>query len=795
LIFDDYARFYMAIRTKFRTKLLLLTIVPLAVAQIVTLFAVMRTVQQDVEADARASLTIGATVVNEFLTARADQMRTSVSVLAADYGLKEATATGDAATIQSVLENHSRRVGADIAALVDLDGILIASTLDATVRSRVDVIQLIADASQRNFESTALVADTAYHLFAVPLRAPVTIGYVVLGFTVDETLTNRIGGLTGLDVSIIHRSSSFNTIIATQSHEPAYIDLMRGLDVVYMASGLNDDALSIQTPFIQGDSSVVVVLQRSMREAMQPYVEKGQALVAFGIALLIFVAFAGGWFTTTVASPLRTLGHAARRMISGDYNSTISVKSDDEFGELASSFNAMQTAIAEREQRISHHALHDPLTDLPNRSLVLKELTRLIEQARTTGESIAILSMRIVRMSEISSTLGHNAADELIEMTARQLQTNLKDVEVLGHTGTNEFVIVLPGHDVNDALSYVDRIANLLGAGVTLGRVNIVLQTEIGIAAFPQHGKAANDLLRFASIARTEAEASKEPLRVYQQGREDEFLRRLKIVNDLPAALRCGDIEIWYQPKVDLPEATVCGAEALVRWNHPELGFLGPGDFIPAAEQSGMIVELSRYVVGNAMQQCREWENAGHSLYMAANLSTRDLLDEYLPYHVMQILKDADLPADRLTLEVTESSIMDDLQRSIAVLELLRDIGVRISMDDFGTGHSSLAQLRNIPLHELKIDKSFIQTICEDDHNDAIVRTTVELAHGMDLSVVAEGVEDEATLRRVASHGCELAQGYLISKPLPANEFIAWLESYKPKAVPERRKSDRAFAS
>jgi diguanylate cyclase (GGDEF)-like protein len=787
--------FAMTLRTTFRTKLLLLTIVPLAVAQIVTLFAVMRTVENDIQADARASLTIGATVVNEFLAARTDQLRTSVSVLAADYGLKEATATGDAATIQSVLQNHSRRVGANIAALVDLDGVLIASTLDTSAKNRIGVIQLIADASQQNNETTALVSDTAYHLFTVPLRAPVTIGWVVLGFTIDESLTERISGLTGLDVSIIHTSENFNTVIDSRSSSPERIDLGQDHDTVYMAAGESDQSLTIQTPFIRGDSAVVVVLQRSLREAMQPYAEARRGLVAFGTVLLILVAMAGAWFSTTIASPLRTLGRAARRMISGDYATNVDVRSDDEFGELASSFNAMQTAIAEREQRISHHALHDSLTDLPNRALVLKELTRLIEQARTTGESIAVLSIRLLRMGEVTSTLGHNASDELVKMAARQLQANRKNGEVLGHTGTNEFIIVLPGHDVDDALSYVNRIANMLGSGVTLGRINIILQIETGIAEFPQHGNAANDLLRFASIARTEAEARKEQVRVYQQGREDDFLRRLKIVNDLPPALRRGDIQAWFQPKVSLPSGDVCGAEALVRWRHEELGFLSPDDFIPAAEQSGMIVELTRYVISRAVRQCRRWEDAGQSLQVSVNLSVRDLLDEYLPYHVMQILKEHDMPANRLTLEVTESSIMEDVRRSIAVLEMLKDIGVRISMDDFGTGHSSLAQLRNIPLHELKIDKSFIMSLCEDGHNDAIVRTTIELAHSMGLIVVAEGVEDEATLRRISGHGCEQAQGYYLSRPLPAAEFLEWLANYKAESMPHRRSEGRAFAS
>jgi diguanylate cyclase (GGDEF)-like protein len=783
----------MNIRTTFRTKLLLLTIVPLVIAQTVTLFAVMGTVEEDIQAAAHESLAIGAVVVNEFLAARTEHLYTSVGVLAADYGLKEAAATGDAATIRSVLENHSRRVGADIAALVDLDGALIASTLDSNVRNRTDVVQIIADASRQQIDSTALVADSAYQLFTVPLRAPVTIGWVVLGFDINAELAERISGLTGLDVSIVHSDEHFNTVLSTQSTAPESIDLGQRPDVVYMASGDADESLTIQTAFLRGDTQVFVVLQRSLREAMLPYVEARRGLIAFGAALLIFVAIASGWFSATIASPLRTLGAAARRMISGNYETKVNVMSGDEFGELATSFNAMQTAISEREQRISHHALYDSLTDLPNRVKLLKDLSQIIEQARKDESQIAVLSIQLARMSEISSTLGHSATDELIKMAARHLQNNLANGEVLGHTGTNEFVLVLPDHDVESALSYVDRIENLLGSGVALGRVNVILQANIGIAAFPRHSEAAPDLLRFASIARAEAETSNERVRVYQTGREDEFLRRLRIVNDLPAALRRREVETWFQPKVSLPNGEVCGAEALVRWQHPELGFLSPDDFIPAAEQSGAIVVLTRQVIDDAVRECRRWEDAGYILQISVNLSARDLLDEYLPYHVMQILKDNDLPANRLTLEVTESSIMEDLRRSISVLEILQDIGVHISMDDFGTGHSSLAQLKNIPLHELKIDKSFIMTLNEDRDNDAIVRTTVELAHGMGLNVVAEGVEDEATLHRISALGCEQAQGYYLSKPLPADDMLIWLQSFAATSYDDRRSPNRAF--
>ena len=784
----------MKLRASFRSKLLLLMIVPLCVAQVVTLYAVMRTVEQDIQLRARESLDTGAIIVNEYLAARAEQLRTSVGVLASDYGLKEAVATGDAITIRSVLHNHGKRVGADLTAILDLDGAPIVSTVEYGAARIADPARLIDDSSQQPRESTAFVADTAYHVFSVPIRAPAMIGWVVLGFRIDADLAARVSELTGLDTSIIHTDIPPTTIVSSRDTAPLDLKLNSRDDIVYMASDGTDQSLTIQTAFVRGDETVLVVLQRSLQEAMQPYVAARRGLIAFGAALLMFVAIAGAWFSSTIAQPLNTLAAAARRMISGDYDRKVEVRSDDEFGELASSFNAMQLAIAEREQRISHHALHDPLTDLPNRAKIIKILTKMVDQATQNRASIVVLSVRLVRMSEISSTLGHSVTNELIRTAARHLVTNLDALEVLGHTGTNEFVIVLPGQDADAAMSYVDRIESLLGSGVTLGQVNMILQTKTGIAEFPRHGTSAADLLRLAAIARSDAEASNERVRIYQLGREDKFQRRLRIINDLPAALRRGEIQVWYQPKVSLPDGNVCGAEALVRWEHSALGFLQPDDFVPAAERSGTIVVLTQYVIAEAVRECREWEKSGRVLQVSVNLSARDLLDEYLPYYVMQVLKEHGLPAERLTLEVTESSVMEDLRHAVTILECLRDIGVQISMDDFGTGHSSLAQLRNIPLHELKIDRSFVMSLAEDEHNDVIVKATVNLAHSMRLKVVAEGVEDIETMRRISALGCEQAQGYFLSKPIPSKSFRSWLGKFEPVPFENRRNTNRAFA-
>jgi diguanylate cyclase (GGDEF)-like protein len=788
------------IRTSFRGKLLLLTILPLAVAQIFTFLAVMRTVEQDVDRRARESLIIGGAVVNEFLTGRGEQLRASVEVLAADFGLKEAAASGDEETIQSVLSNHSRRVGADVALLLDLDGNGVASSSGIALGARNDYLRLIGDARKHSSaQSTATLAGKTYHTFTVPVRAPVAIAWVVLGFQIDSDLAERIRGLTGLEVSIVSTSDNEQPLVTTTilTGNEAATSLAGPsvpLDTIYMVDEAGLASLTLSTQFVNTGNDILVVLQRSLQEAMEPYAKARRGLLVFAAVLLVFVAVVAAWFSGTVASPLRALTVAARRMISGNYDVKIAVRTNDEFGELASSFNAMRTAIAERETRISHQALHDPLTDLPNRAKVMQMLTVAIEHARSVNAEVTVLSIKLSRINEISSTLGHSASDEVIALAAKHLRVNLDPGEVLGHVGTSEFVLILPDSDIDNAMSYADRIEGILGAGVTLHRVNITLQTEIGISGFPGHGENPADLMRYASIARSEARARKERVMIYEAGREDHYLRQLRIVNDLRAALQRGEIHVHFQPKISLPDGAACGAEALVRWQHAELGWLAPDDFIPAAEQSGTIVHLTRFVLAAAVKQCRIWQESGHSLQVSVNLSSRDLQDEYLPYYILQIIKEEGLTPDRLTLEITENSVMQDLRHAITVLECLRDIGVHISMDDFGTGHSSLAQIKNMPLYEIKIDKSFITNMMSDEQDKAIVHTTIELAHHMNLRVVAEGIEDEETLRQLSDMGCEEAQGYCLSKPVPSTELVDWLENRERVSYAERRRSKRAFA-
>ena len=793
----------MILRTSFRRKLLLLALLPLALAQLVTIFAVMRTVERDVQQSATNSLEISATVVDQYLAGRSSQLRTSVEVMAADFGLKEAVATGDAETIRSVLFNHSGRVGADLAALFTLDGQLIATTDPAAGSGWHLVDAASADAeSTRALQSTELFGDNGYQVIAVPLRAPTPIAWVALGFRVDAKIVDRMATLTGVDVALVSRSDETRLLAGSLSTW----DIGQGIKQlvqdgganapVYVVQGARMSYLATATRLIDGsvnNAEIDIVLLRSLTDAMAPYVEARRGLILFGVALLLIVAVAGVLLARGIARPLNVLTDAARSMMSGNYDVSVEVSSKDEVGDLASSFNAMTAAIAEREERISHQALHDRLTDLPNYNFLLQKLERLFADAANQSGKIHLLSIHLSRMRAISSTLGHNASDKVISLAAKLLQRNLEASEVLGHIGSEEFLLIIPGGERDSALERAEILRDTLIAGVTLERVNFQLQSTIGVACYPDHGTEPADALRKACIARGEAELSGEELGIYRHGREHFHVRQFRIVNDLRGAIRRNEIRVWYQPKIRLPDGAPVGVEALVRWQHPEYDWLSPDEFIPPVEEAGTILHLTRYVLKEAIGQCRRWRDKGHILQVSVNVSARDLIDDYLPHYVLQLLREQDLPPERLTLEVTENSVMQQFNRVMSVLGCLLDVGVRISLDDFGTGQSSLAQLRNMPLRELKIDKSFVMSLPENAQNEAIVCTTIKLAHSLGLEVVAEGVENEEALRLLAGAGCEQAQGFFMSKPMPPADFEQWLSDYEPVSFKERRKGLRPF--
>ncbi len=429
------------------------------------------------------------------------------------------------------------------------------------------------------------------------------------------------------------------------------------------------------------------------------------------------------------------------------------------------------------EAALEHQALHDSLTDLPNRVLLHDRLQQAIRAAERTRSSVALLVMDLDRFKEVNDTFGHHTGDLLLEQLGERLGSVLRSSDTIARLGGDEFAVLLPTATVEDARQIAERLLQVLEEPFTLGGLQLEIDASIGIALSPDHGQDADALLRRADVAMYVAKRKNVGHALYTADQDEHSPMRLAMVSELRRAIDQDELSLYFQPKLDLETGEVTCAEALVRWDHPTHGLLSPDVFVPIAEQTGLIRPLARWVLDAALRQCNRWRRDGLDLSVAVNLSMRNLHDPEVVDTIRQLLLRWGIPPARLAIEITESSLMADAARAMDVLGRLRGMGVSVSIDDFGTGYSSLAYLKRLPVNELKIDKSFVAHVARDDNDAAIVRSTIGLAHDLGLSVVAEGIEDQQTLEFLAGLGCDVAQGYFISRPLPVVALGDWLAS------------------
>jgi diguanylate cyclase (GGDEF)-like protein len=759
----------------FRHRILLLAVALVVATQLIVLFPVLDVIKRDSEAQADRTVGLAGVLFDEYMHNRAENLLTTVNVLVSDYGFKQAVASGgDQATIRSVLRNGANRVRASVAVLLDPDGnVIVSSTADERQVTGFPSVPLATLEDGTRYR-VINIGGVPYQTVTAPVKAPVTIAWVMLGFPIDDELARHLQSLSELDISFVSATGRSMRVLSSTLPESVRAKAVAGLDASRtdaQRTGTGEEArVSLLRPFAENSDDVYVAMQLSESMATASYKRVRNFLLAItGISLLLAIT-GSFWLAKTVTRPVQELAEAARRMREGVYNEPINIHTADEFGELAGSFNAMQQAIADRERRIFHQAHHDSLSGLPNRELVVGLLREAIERHK----SFAVVSLQLDRFSGIVSSLGHRAGDEVIKLAAGALRARLSDTDILGHLNGHEFVVALPGRDAREAVEWIEFQADALRAGVRASNANISLQVTGGVACYPEHSQDAAELCRRASSARAEALARHETAAVYRLGQEDRALQQIRIVGDFPRALRDNELRLYFQPKLDLSTGDIYGAEALVRWQHPELGLLFPDAFISAVEQAGSIAHLTRWVLREAVARCAAWRNQGVVLGVAVNISVDDLTDEYLPYYLLEITQKQQLAPHMLTLEVTESAIMHNVQKSLAVVNVIHELGFRLAIDDFGTGHSALSQLRRLPVDELKIDKSFVMQ-SGDAKDDAILRATIDLAHQLDLEVVAEGVEDDDAIARLAGLGCEHVQGYGIGKPIPHEQFLQWL--------------------
>jgi len=451
----------------------------------------------------------------------------------------------------------------------------------------------------------------------------------------------------------------------------------------------------------------------------------------------------------------------------------------------------------QRGERLEQIATTDELTGLANRERFRARLDEKIVAAKAGDEKFAVMLLDLDRFKEVNDTLGHHYGDELLRDLGPRLAATVGPDGLVARLGGDEFA-VLPGEATSDSdelEAIAERLIKCVQQPVLVDEMTLEVGVSIGVARFPRDGEDPHSLLRSADVAMYAAKEAHAGCKVYAAALDRHSVRRLSVLSEFRRALDSDEIVVFYQPIMHMDGARVHGAEALVRWQHPELGLLPPSDFIPIVEQTGLIGPLTKHVLERAIAQCAGWRQAGHQLTVSVNLSVRNLLDPEVPAAIGDLLSLYGLVPEALQLEITESMLMSDPDRSLVTLTRLAQLGVGLSVDDYGTGYSSLANLRRLPIDELKIDRSFVSPMLSDESDLIIVRSTINLGHDLGLKVVAEGVEDEATLARLAGLGCDFAQGYHFSKPLAPEAFNMWIGAAVDAPAPATDLSEQAAAA
>ena len=436
------------------------------------------------------------------------------------------------------------------------------------------------------------------------------------------------------------------------------------------------------------------------------------------------------------------------------------------------------------ERQVRDDALHDSLTGLPNRTLFHESVAQAISETQQSGGELAVFVMDLDRFKEVNDTLGHATGDQVLREVGRRLREALREDDSIARFGSDEFALLVPQARRAQVLEVVRRVRAAIEEPIDLEGLPVNLGVSIGISASPRDGVDVESLLRCADTAMYVAKDTSLGYAFYDASVDTRAATRLGLISDLRQAIEDQELVLHYQPKIAVRSGRVVGVEALIRWHHPARGLMMPNEFIPVAKETSLIKELTLHVINEAGRQWRAWADEGRRLPIAVNLSMRDLVDPGFPGEVATLLGKWRMPVTMLKLEITESSVVDDMKRTEDVLERLGAMGLRFSVDDFGTGYFSLAHLKRLPIDEIKIDRSFVSAMAAHEEDEVIVRSTIDLGHNLGLSVVAEGVETRAVMERLAPLGCDVAQGYYLGRPMPAEELEIWLDHHPASGEP-----------
>lgn len=768
--------------------------------QIVTLTLVRTGIDRTAREQLGEQLNLGEQVFIRLLRQNAEHFVESTQVLTQDYGFRSALASNDQATITSALMNHGERLGAGFAVLTDSTGQIRASTSELDTGASSLVIDLMKRASnvhptESDDVQVLLLEDQLFQLVTVPVKAPLTVGWVTMGFKLGQPLLQDMRRLSGVDAVILGRQAdrpwqatlsqlpqpSIATLLA---HWPPKAEAMEGQSASEGTLALPDGAqvwrrVKLITPAGQ---EAEAMLLRSVDEAVKPYSQlEGTILLVSMVGVGIF-AVGSALTARRIAAPVHTLTAQAQRLSDGDYAVPVARQGGGEIGALSVAFERMRQAVQQREHDIRALAFTDALTQMPNWARLSADVKAAVDEVRKhPGRSCAVLMLDLDRFKHVNDALGHHTGNQLLQLVGERLRRLISDpLDTVARLSGDEFAILLRQADLPQAKDVARTILDKFDAPVLLNGHKVDLGAGIGIAVYPEHASDGDELIRRAEVAMYKAKQTHLGHVVFKPELDTRSDEALTLLGELRRAIEHDEFRLFLQPKVCMASGKVKGAEALVRWQHPTRGMVPPMKFIPFAEQTGFIRQITYWLLEASARLWRQWADNGVRLDLSVNLSARDLIDAELPEHLRRLLLQHRVPPEHLCLEITESAIMDDPNFALQTLELFNDMGVKMSIDDFGTGYSSLAYLKRLPVDELKIDKSFVMNMQHDSQDEKIVRSVIDLAHHMGLRVVAEGLEDQQAWERLTTLHCDLAQGYWIAKPMPSEAFLPWVSTWQP---------------
>jgi diguanylate cyclase (GGDEF)-like protein len=712
----------------------------------------------------RAAMTASGQVYDRLWALKAQSLTDSANVLARDFGFRTAVASGDEPTIASALVNLGRRVGVPNAFVALSDGHVVGN--GAADLKRV-VAQVAPQLSVHRRDAVVNGRTESWRIIASPIMAPVQIGQVVFATSLDDRQMQALESLSAVPLTATiltragvsgwqDRQSGRTLRIATDTNDPVAIDTVHGRAF----------ALVRTLPGPTGRPEAALMLSYPLKAALASYWALQLGIALAGISGMLLVVHGSRRLAAQITAPIAALDQAAHALEKGS-RTEVEVVGQDEIGRLAESFNRMSAGILERENRISHLAFHDTLTSLPNRAFFREQLGLALLSAPRRGGQVAVLCLDLDGFKGVNDTVGHPIGDALIQIVGQALVAEAHD-GIVARLGGDEFAIILSGFDADRPRTLAQAIVDKLKLPVQVDGHQLVTGASIGIAIGPADGPDADALLKNADLALYRAKQDgRGVFRFFEPALDAAARKRRQLELDLREAVATGQFRLAFQPIYDLRSERIGCFEALLRWDHPTRGTVSPADFIPVAEETGLIVAIGEWVMHDACRQAMHWPE---HVRVAVNVSPLQFRNSAFASIVLQALGRAGLSPNRLEIEITESIFLEGEGPTVSLLHRLREIGVRIALDDFGTGYSSLSYLRSFPFDKIKIDKSFVQSVSSDPGAVAIVKAIVDLATALDMETTAEGVEDPTQLSTLRGQGCSSIQGFLFSKPVGADE-------------------------